>query len=75
MEQDIKQVLQRRTHAAGAGDARGDGRPDQQGASGYAQGAARDQATGAQTPVEIHFYHCDHLDTPIALTGRRGQIV
>jgi len=28
-----------------------------------------------QTPVEIHFYHCDHLGTPIALTDRLGQIV
>jgi RHS repeat-associated protein len=28
-----------------------------------------------QTPVEIHFYHCDHLGTPIALTDRKGQIV
>jgi uncharacterized protein RhaS with RHS repeats len=28
-----------------------------------------------QTPVEIHYYHCDHLGTPIALTDRQGQIV
>jgi RHS repeat-associated protein len=28
-----------------------------------------------QTPVEIHFYHCDHLGTPLALTDRQGQIV
>jgi RHS repeat-associated protein len=28
-----------------------------------------------QTPVEIHFYHCDHLGTPIALTDRNGKIV
>jgi RHS repeat-associated protein len=28
-----------------------------------------------QTRVEIHFYHCDHLGTPIALTDRKGQIV
>jgi RHS repeat-associated protein len=28
-----------------------------------------------QTPIEIHFYHCDHLGTPIALTDRNGQIV
>jgi RHS repeat-associated protein len=28
-----------------------------------------------QTPVEIHFYHCDHLGTPIALTDKQGQIV
>jgi len=27
-----------------------------------------------QTPVEIHFYHCDHLGTPIALTDQKGQI-
>jgi RHS repeat-associated protein len=27
-----------------------------------------------QTPVTVHFYHCDHLGTPIALTNRRGQI-
>jgi RHS repeat-associated protein len=28
-----------------------------------------------QTPVEIHFYHCDHLGTPIALTDRQGQVI
>jgi RHS repeat-associated protein len=28
-----------------------------------------------QTRVEIHFYHCDHLGTPIALTDRNGKIV
>jgi RHS repeat-associated protein len=28
-----------------------------------------------QTPVEIHFYHCDHLGTPITLTDRNGKIV
>jgi RHS repeat-associated protein len=28
-----------------------------------------------KTPVEIHFYHCDHLGTPIALTDRNGKIV
>jgi RHS repeat-associated protein len=27
-----------------------------------------------RTPVEIYFYHCDHLGTPIALTDRNGQI-
>jgi RHS repeat-associated protein len=28
-----------------------------------------------QAPIEIYFYHCDHLGTPIALTDRQGQIV
>jgi RHS repeat-associated protein len=28
-----------------------------------------------KTPIEIHFYHCDHLGTPIALTDKQGQIV
>jgi YD repeat-containing protein len=29
-----------------------------------------------QTPmIEIHYYHCDHLGTPIVLTDRQGQIV
>jgi RHS repeat-associated protein len=28
-----------------------------------------------QTPVTVHYYHCDHLGTPIALTDRQGQIV
>jgi len=27
-----------------------------------------------QTPVEILFYHCDHLGTPLALTDRQGQV-
>jgi RHS repeat-associated protein len=28
-----------------------------------------------QHPVAIHFFHCDHLGTPIGLTDRQGQIV
>jgi RHS repeat-associated protein len=28
-----------------------------------------------QTSINIYFYHCDHLGTPIALTDRQGQIV
>jgi RHS repeat-associated protein len=28
-----------------------------------------------QTPIDIHFYHCDHLGTPLALTDRQGHIV
>jgi len=27
-----------------------------------------------QTPIDILFYHCDHLGTPIALTDQKGQI-
>jgi len=27
-----------------------------------------------QTPIDILFYHCDHLGMPIALTDRQGQI-
>jgi len=27
-----------------------------------------------QTPIDVLFYHCDHLGTPIALTDRQGQI-
>ena len=26
-------------------------------------------------PVEIHFYHCDHLGTPIALTDRNHHVI
>ena len=26
-------------------------------------------------PVTIHYYHCDHLGTPLALTDQQGQIV
>jgi uncharacterized protein RhaS with RHS repeats len=28
-----------------------------------------------QTSIDIYFYQCDHLGTPIALTDRQGQIV
>ena len=34
----------------------------------------QEQRQQEQTPVEIHFYHCDHLGTPIALTDRQGNI-
>jgi len=37
------------------------------------KGIAEEKQKG-QTPVEILFYHCDHLGTPIALTDRQGQI-
>ena len=26
-------------------------------------------------PITIHYYHCDHLGTPLALTDQQGQIV
>ena len=29
----------------------------------------------ARTPVTVHFFHTDHLGTPIALTDREGNIV
>jgi len=28
-----------------------------------------------QTPVTVHYYHCNHLGTPLALTDQQGQIV
>jgi len=34
------------------------------------------QAKQAQhTPVTVHYFHCDHLGTPIALTDQEGNIV
>jgi RHS repeat-associated protein len=26
-------------------------------------------------PITIHYYHCDHLGTPLALTDQQGNIV
>jgi len=37
------------------------------------QGIEEEKRKG-QTPVEILFYHCDHLGTPLALTDRQGQV-
>ena len=37
------------------------------------QGVEEEKRKG-QTPVEILFYHCDHLGTPLALTDRQGQV-
>ena len=28
-----------------------------------------------KTPIDIRYYHCDHLGTPLALTDSQGQIV
>ena len=30
---------------------------------------------GGETAIEIRYYHCDHLGTPIALSDARGEIV
>ncbi|MCL2726151.1 MAG: type VI secretion system tip protein VgrG [Polyangiaceae bacterium] len=39
----------------------------------------RERLEGAKqeenTQITVHYYHCDHLGTPLALTDRQGQIV
>ena len=34
-----------------------------------------EEAEQQKPPVEIHFYHCDHLGTPIALTDRNHHVI
>lgn len=33
------------------------------------------QEQDGRTPVQIHYYHCDHLGTPIALTDSKQNVV
>jgi len=35
----------------------------------------QEEAQQQKPPVEIHFYHCDHLGTPIALTDRNHHVI
>ncbi|MCE1249101.1 MAG: RHS domain-containing protein [Comamonadaceae bacterium] len=48
----------------------------------YAQNRLQDMSEQLQkqkqeesSPIRIHYYHCDHLGTPLALTDRKHQVV
>ena len=37
--------------------------------------ALQDAKRQGQTPVTVHYFHCDHLGTPLALTDQEGKII
>jgi len=73
MEQSMKRMLQGGQTELSKSIMRGMG-IDSDALIGSMRQGIEEEKRKEQTPVEIHFYHCDHLGTPIALTDRQGQI-
>jgi len=73
MEHDLKQVLNSKLTEMSKTLMRGMGLDPEAMIQKMRQGVEEEKRKG-QTPVEILFYHCDHLGTPLALTDRQGQI-